>query len=68
VPTLVGISDALGVSADVMLGHDTVPKPKQLVGPPVVDDREVRKLLRRLRKSSPEVRRLVSLLVKALEE
>jgi transcriptional regulator with XRE-family HTH domain len=72
VPTLVRISNALGVSADVMLGRvpgagtskPTLPD----VSPPSVENPEVRKLLRRLRKASSSTVRLVSLVLKAMQE
>ena len=77
VPTFARIAAALGVSADTLLGFrvgateydagDAVVPSWGKAAPPT-ESPEIRRLLRRLRKASPATLRLVTLLVKELEQ
>ena len=72
VQTMSKICSALGVSADTLIGRVDYGiarerSPRWSMGPPA-DPPEVRRLIRRLRKSSPTTLRLVNLLVKELEK
>jgi transcriptional regulator with XRE-family HTH domain len=75
VPTFARIAAALGVSADTLLGFRPIEQGE--AQPPVPswgkasspsESPEIRRLLRRLRKASPATLRLVTLLVKELEQ
>lgn len=76
VPTFARIAAALGVSADTLLGlrksehnHEAaLPAPNWTKAAPPSESPEIRRLLRRLRKASPATLRLVTLLVKELEQ
>lgn len=76
VPTFARIAAALGVSADTLLGlrksehsHDaSLSAPNWSKAAPPSESPEIRRLLRRLRKASPATLRLVTLLVKELEQ
>jgi transcriptional regulator with XRE-family HTH domain len=72
VPSLARIAAALGVSADKLIGRpeqsrskEVSNKWKQASQPD--DSREMRRLVRRLRKATPATLRLVTLLIKELE-
>lgn len=70
VPTLARIVAVLGVSADALLGRaEFVPgaTPAWLQAAPPGDTTEIRRVMRMLRRSSPETRRLVSLLLREIE-
>lgn len=77
VPTFARITAALGVSADTLLGfrksEQGEAQPQTQVpawgkASPPSESPEIRRLLRRLRKASPATLRLVTLLVKELEQ
>ena len=71
--TFARISSALGVSADAMLGsHPALAgvggTAAGWVPAPPTDSPELRRLMRRLRKARPSVLRLVTMLIKELDE
>ncbi len=72
--TFARISSALGVSADAMLGNHPALAAvggnvaAQWMPAPPTDSPEVRRVMRRLRKSRPAVLRLVNMLIKELDD
>ena len=71
VPTFARIANALGVSADVLLGRNQLSAselPSWRPDPPLLETPEIRRLLRLLRRASPATLRLATLLIKELEK
>jgi len=65
-PTLLAMANALGVSADVLLGRSTAPR-RSPAAPPDLGSPEFRRLLRRLRAARPKTLRLLSRIAAAIE-
>lgn len=71
IATFAGIVSALGVSADALLGRQPIAlpatPPTSWMPPREEDPPEIRRILRRLRKARSSTLRLVSMLVRTLE-